>query len=559
MENIRFLLITGFFVTLFLLYQAWQADYGKQTPGPAAPQTTGSTAVPGSDASDKPEIPGTATQDRRPAVARQDAVATPAQSANTVTVKTDNYRLHIDPHGAGIVKVELLKYPVSVDTPDQPFVLMDRSEELLYITQGGLLSKEEAPTHKSEFKTDQDEYQLGNNQKTLDVPFYWSSGNITVKKIFEFQRDNYQVHVHYEITNNGQSPWAGQSYIQLKRDKPKKKKGFGSGRYTFTGAVISSPEKRYKKISFKDIDEEELNEDIVNGWAAMIQHYFVTALVPAEKTASYHYYTMAQTDGNYAIGMVTPSVSVGPGETRAIDESMYLGPAVQKDLEQVADGLELTVDYGKLWFIAKPLFWCLSKLHGLTHNWGWSIILVTVFLKLVFYPLSAAGYRSMAKMKKVQPRLTAIRERYQDDKTRQNQAMMQLYKEEKINPLGGCLPIVIQIPVFLAFYYMLLESVEMRQAGFIFWLHDLSSPDPYYILPVLMGITMFIGQKLNPAPPDPIQAKVMSFLPLIFTVVFAALQSGLVLYYFVNNVLSICQQWLITRQLEQSGLKPKST
>ena len=559
MENIRFLLITGFFVTLFLLYQAWQADYGKKPTVPTQTTEVGSATAPGSAASDKPEIPGTPVEQHRTVVEPQDSAATPVQASNTVTVITDNYRVQIDPLGAGIVKAELLKYPVSVDKPDQPFVLLDRAPDLLYITQGGLLSKEQAPTHKSEFRADQNEYKLGDGQKTLEVPFYWSSGNITVKKIFEFQRDDYQVRVRYEITNNGQSPWAGQSYIQLKRDKPKKKKGFGSGRYTFTGAVISSPDKRYKKISFKDIDEQELKQDIVNGWAAMIQHYFVTALVPADKTSPYHYYTMAQTDGNYAIGMITPSVTVGPGETKTIDESMYLGPAVQKDLERVADGLELTVDYGKLWFIAKPLFWCLSKLHGLTNNWGWSIILVTVFLKLLFYPLSAAGYRSMAKMKKVQPRLTALRERFKDDKTRQNQAMMQLYKEEKINPLGGCLPIVIQIPVFLAFYYMLLESVEMRQAGFIFWLHDLSSPDPYYILPVLMGITMFVGQKLNPSPPDPIQAKVMQFLPLIFTVVFAALQSGLVLYYFVNNVLSILQQWMITRQLERTGLKPKKT
>ena len=506
------------------------------------------------------EIPGATVREHQPSVARQETAASPVNNADTVTVITDNYRLHIDPHGAGIVKAELLKYPVAVDKPRQPFVLMDRSPDLLYITQGGLLSNNGvAPTHKSEFRADQKEYKLLAGHDTLSVPFSWTSGDITVRKIFEFKRDSYEVRVHYEIANHGRSPWHGQSYIQLKRDKPTKKKGFGSSRYTYTGAVISSPEKRYQKISFKDIDEQELKQDIVNGWAAMIQHYFVTALVPADKKASYQYYTMVQSDGNYAIGMVSPPVSVEPGATRNIDEVMYLGPAVQKDLEQVADGLELTVDYGKLWFIAKPLFWVLSKLHGVTHNWGWSIILVTVFLKLLFYPLSAAGYRSMAKMKKFQPRLAAIRERFPDDKTRYNQAMMQLYKEEKINPLGGCLPIVIQIPVFLAFYYMLLESVEMRQAGFIFWIHDLSSPDPYYILPVLMGITMFLGQKLNPAPPDPIQAKVMSFLPLVFTVVFAALQSGLVLYYFVNNVLSICQQWLITRKLEQSGLKPKKT
>lgn len=544
-----------------LLYQAWQHDYGSKPPvaGPTQTETT-KGSKPGPQKNVRSEIPGVTVQNHRPAVSRQETATAPVNLADTVTVTTDNYRLHIDPHGAGIVKVELLKYPVAVNKPHQPFVLMDRSTKLLYITQGGLLSnKGTAPNHKSEYRAEQKTYKLQAGKNTLTVPFTWTSGNITVRKVFEFQRDSYRVRVHYEITNHGQSPWHGQSYIQLKRDKPTKKKGFGSGRYTYTGAVISSPEKRYEKISFKDIGEHELKEDIVNGWAAMIQHYFVTALVPADKKASYEYYTMAQSDGNYAIGMVSPPITVVPGQTRKLNQVMYLGPAVQKDLAKVADGLDLTVDYGHLWFIAQPLFWVLSKLHGVTHNWGWAIILVTILLKLLFYPLSAAGYRSMAKMKKFQPRLAAIKERFPDDKARYNQAMMQLYKEEKINPLGGCLPIVIQIPVFLAFYYMLLESVEMRQAGFIFWIHDLSSPDPYYILPVLMGIAMFLQQKLNPAPPDPIQAKVMSFLPLVFTVVFAALQSGLVLYYFVNNVLSIGQQWMINRKLEQTGLKPKKT
>jgi len=558
MDSTRFALITGFFVVLMLLYQAWQADYGNKPTETATGNQTGSVSTADTAPSDKPEIPGAPIQTRQQAPTV--AVAQPSNAtAKNITVITDAFRVYIDPHGAGIVRVELLKYPVSIDKQDQPFVLMDRSDDLYYITQGGLLSSNAAPTHNSDFQAEQTEYKLQNGQEKLNVPFSWVSGNLIVKKIFEFQRDSYQVRIHYEVTNNDQAAWEGQSYIQIKRDRPKHKKGLNSTRYLYTGAVLSSPDKRYEKISFDDIEEQEWKQDITNGWAAMIQHYFVSALVPADKTVPYHYYTMAQNDGNFAIGMVTPVVTVAPGATQSIDELMYIGPAVQKDLEQVAEGLELTVDYGKLWFIAKPLFWCMSKLHVLTQNWGWSIILVTVFLKLLFYPLSAAGYRSMAKMKKVQPRLTAIRERYQDDKVRQNQAMMQLYKEEKINPLGGCLPIVIQIPVFLAFYYMLLESVEMRQAGFIFWLHDLSSPDPYYILPVLMGITMYIGQKLNPAPPDPIQAKVMSFLPLVFTVVFAALQSGLVLYYFVNNVLSICQQWLITRKLEQSGLKPKSS
>ena len=553
MDSSRFLLITAWFVVLLLLYQAWQADYGSAKPaeGRAATSATNGAIINGSN-----DIPNTRTA-AAPATPQAAAGSTNAPTAKFIRVNTDNYRLHIDLQGGGIVRAELLNYPVSMKELAQPFVLMDQTDQLLFITQGGLLSSAGAPTHISEYSAELDEYNLQADQEVLEVPLLWSEGSLMVRKIYVLRRGDYEIGVRYEITNEGTGPWTGQSYAQLKRNNPGRSSMLGS--YTYTGAVISSPANRYEKISFDNIEKKELQQDISNGWVAMIQHYFVTALIPIDKNANYHYYTKAQADGNFAIGAMTPPITVAPTETKTIQEMMYLGPKLHKVLVNTVDGLELTVDYGSLWVIAKPLFWCLSRFYQMTNNWGWSIILVTVVLKLIFFPLSSASFRSMANMRKVQPRMLAIRERYQNDKARLNQAMVQLYKEEKINPLGGCLPIVVQIPVFFALYKVLLETVEMRHSGFIFWLHDLSSPDPYYVLPVLMGITMFVQQKLSPPPPDPLQAKVMSFMPIMFTGFFFFFQSGLVLYWVVNSTLSIIQQWFITRKLGRPGPQPKSS
>jgi YidC/Oxa1 family membrane protein insertase len=323
--------------------------------------------------------------------------------------------------------------------------------------------------------------------------------------------------------------------------------------YTYTGAVVSSPEQRYEKLSFDDMEDEKLNLDITNGWVAMLQHYFVSALIPASRDEQNHYYTLATDNNRYVIGAITPATTIPANTAGVIEQKLYMGPKIQSTLEEIAPGLELTVDYGVLWFLAKPLFWCLDKFHGMTGNWGWAIVLVTLMLKLIFFQLSAKGYKSMANMRRVQPRLMAIKDRYKDDRTRLNQAMMDIYKKEKINPLGGCFPILIQIPVFIALYWTLLESVELRQSGFIFWLTDLSAPDRFYVLPLLMGATMLIQQKLNPAPMDPVQQKVMSILPIVFTVFFAFFPSGLVLYWVVNNTLSIAQQWVITRSIDRAA------
>jgi YidC/Oxa1 family membrane protein insertase len=431
-------------------------------------------------------------------------------------------------------------------------VLFDGGSADRYVVQGGLLSRHPAPTHEAMFSTPQREYALDPARQSLIVPFHWRDGDVEVTKRFEFTRGSYLVSVSYEVRNGSGQPWRGQLYSQIKRAIPD-----DSGPkliYTYTGPVLSAPANRYEKIQFDDIDNAPAERQTADGWAAMLQHYFLTALIPADAGEAYAYRIRRTGDGAAAtafVDAIAPAHEIAPGESAVLAANLYMGPKLQHVLEQIAEGLDLTVDYGSLWIIAKPLYWCLEWLHGLTGNWGWAIVLVTVLLKLAFFHLSAAGYRSMANMRRVQPRIIALRDRYKDDRARLNQAMMQIYKEEKINPFGGCLPILIQIPVFIALYWVLLESVELRQAPWVLWIRDLSTKDPYYVLPLVMGVTMFVQQKLNPAAMDPVQEKVLQIMPFMFTIFFAFFPSGLVLYWVVNNILSIAQQWVITKHIVQ--------
>jgi len=554
METTRFILIIALSLVSMMLWQAWEEDYAKPAPAISSDSNQQQAKRPEQQTKEIPEefVQAHAVEQTTPVIMS----STPQPEGKRIIVKTDLFYLEIDSRGGGIQKAELRQYPKQAGEPENAFVLMDNTAELVYISQGGLLSKQPAPTHEDIYMVSDDSYTMREDQDTLLLPMTWSAGNgIEVKKVFEFTRDSYLIKVRYEIENQSGKSWRGRSYQQIKRSAP------GGGRrliYTYTGAVISSPEERYEKIDFDDMQDQKLEMDISNGWIAMLQHYFVTALVPANKQTNYRYYTNALANERYIIGAISPVKVIEAADKGTIEEQIYIGPKVLKDLEKISEGLELTVDYGVLWFIAKPLFMVLDKLHDFTNNWGWSIILVTIILKAVFFPLSAAGYKSMANMRRVQPRMITIKERYKDDKAKLNQAMMQIYKEEKINPLGGCFPILVQIPVFIALYWVLLESVEMRQATFALWLQDLSSPDPYFVLPLVMGVTMFIQQKLNPAPMDPVQQKVMSVLPIVFTVFFAFFPSGLVLYWVVNNILSIAQQWQITRSLERAGITRKS-
>ena len=541
MDTPRFILVLALTLVSIMLWEAWQRDYGAAPAGTATPDALQPLEDPGI-----PQIKPDDTATR----SVPGAEALQGTDGSVTTVETDVLRLKID-RGGTIVFAELPGYPVSLDNPDQAFVLLNNSTNLYHVIQSGIVG-ETAPTHKDMFSAGRTSYTLNESEDVLEVPLTWKSADgVSVTKVFIFARGSYRIHLKHIIENESVTDWEGRQYTQIKRDDPSKE-----GRkllYTYTGAVLSSPDNRYEKISFDDMEDAETDENISNGWAAMIQHYFLTAILPADKQAVYRYYTRAFSSQYYSIGNVSPALRLAPGQQGELADYLYVGPKQQSELEQLAEGLELTVDYGILWFLAKPLFWCLERLYGLTGNWGWSIILVTVMLKVLFYRLSAAGYRSMANMRRVQPRMVTIRERHKDDRARLNQAMMQIYKEEKINPFGGCFPILVQIPVFLALYWVLLESVELRQADFIFWLNDLSSKDPFYVLPIIMGATMLIQQRLNPAPMDPMQEKVMKALPFVFTVFFAFFPSGLVLYWVTNNVLSIAQQWLITKNLEKEG------
>ncbi len=554
MDNQRVILFFALSFILLLLWQAWQKDYGEVQPpvaessAPAVeadvPQTPAGEAQAGSSNASTP-VPAAALQSEQQGV---------LEKGQRIRVITDVLDVKIDTKGGDLREADLLAYPVSIQQPDVPFRLMDDSGQRIFIAQSGLLSQQGAPDHHSEYRALQQEYRLQEGRDELRVPLVWESGDgVTVTKTYVFHRDSYVVEVEHKVENNTARPWQGNQYRQFQRTEPTsdEKPAFI---YTYTGGVIYSPEEKYEKIKFDDMRKADLSRDIKGGWAAMIQHYFVGAWIPDQEEIN-HYYSKAPEGRPFVLGLVSPSREVQPGASTVFSSRIYVGPKEQKRLKEVAEGLDLTVDYGILTVIAKPIFWLMGYIHGVIGNWGWSIVVLTLLIKLMFYKLSETSYRSMANMRRLQPKIAALRERYGDDRQRMSQAMMELYKTEKINPLGGCLPMLVQIPVFIALYWVLLESVELRQAEFIFWIKDLSTKDPYYILPLLMGTTMFIQQKLNPPPPDPIQAKVLMALPFIFTLFFAFFPSGLVLYWVSNSTLSILQQWYITRRIERAAAK----
>ena len=465
-----------------------------------------------------------------------------------IRVRTEVVDAEIDAVGGNLRWLNLLKYPVSVQESHTPFTLLADQPPSIFVAQSGLLGPSVAPDHHATFRSEQTAYALKEGDDSLEVKLIWDGpAGVKVTKVYTFHRSSYLIEVSYRVANGADKPWSGRMYGQFQRTEPPSKRGLGFI-YTYTGGVLSTPENPYQKVDFGEIAKQDLNASAKGGWIAMIQHYFVGAWVPAPDSLN-HFYTKAVVGPRYVIGVMLPETTIAPGQEGELRMALYAGPKVQAWLEQVAPYLNRTVDYGWLWFIAQPLFWLLDHIHRLLGNWGWSIVLLTVLIKLAFFHLSATSYKSMARMRKLQPRLTALRERYGDDRARMNQAMMELYKKEKINPLGGCLPILVQIPVFIALYWVLLESVELRQAGFMLWINDLSTYDPYFVLPILMGVTMFLQQRLNPAPPDPLQAKVMMALPLVFTFFFLFFPSGLVLYWLINNVLSIAQQWVITQRI----------
>ena len=549
LEQLRTLLIVGMCVVAFLMWQQWRIDYGPAPTEAPSVAREGGDDVPApapatlSEDAGVPEIPSDAIEDQVAPAATAPSVA----ERDVVSVRTDVVNAEIDLAGGNLHRLELLHYPVSVDRPDLPFRLLGDIEPDVFVAQSGLLSAADAPNHRARFRAARREYALGAADE-LEVRLDWESdGPIAVTKVYTFRRDSYLIDVSYEVRNNAATPWAGRLYGQFLRAEVPPEGGLFRT-YTYTGGVISGPEKPYEKIEFSDMEKNLLERETAGGWVAMIQHYFAGAWVP-DQSATNRFYSLEPDGVRYVLGLMTPGVRVQPGDSSVLRIGLYVGPKVQARMEAAAPNLKRAVDYGWLWLIAQPLFWLLDWIHGIVGNWGWSIIILTLLVKLAFFHLSAASYKSMARMRKVQPRITAIRDRYGGDKQQMNQKMMELYREEKINPLGGCLPIVVQIPVFIALYWVLLESVELRQASFVFWLQDLSVYDPFFVLPLMMGATMFVQQKLNPAPPDPLQARIMMALPFVFTFLFLFFPSGLVLYWFINNLLSIAQQWIITRKI----------
>lgn len=551
MDFQRYLLIAAIAVLSFMLMTEWVHFRQQPTPQTEAAATQ---PAPASDDNSVPGAPAPSQEIPASAGAAPEATAAAGDQAGRryVDVQTDVLNVRIDLHGGDIVFASLPKQSASLNTPNQPFVLLSQDANRTYIAQSGLTGVD-ANAARALYHSDAGEYRLGDQNSLTVALTYTNEQQITVTKRFTFQRGQYLIDVAYHVENHGDKPWQGSLWGQLKRDNtpdPSTTRG-GLGISSYLGAATKLPDSRYHKLPFKEMGDKPFKQQMQGGWIAMVQHYFVSAWIPDAHTENT--YSTLLSNGMHLIRFTTPGKTVEPGASAEFDARLYAGPKDQYRLLEISPGLDLTVDYGLLWWIAQPLFWLLTKLHGFLGNWGWSIMVLTLLVKAAFFWLNAKAYTSMANMRRVQPKLVEIRERYADDRQKQSQEMMNLYKTEKINPLGGCLPVIVQMPVFLALYYVLLESVELRHAPWILWINDLSAMDPYLILPVLMGVSMFFQQRLNPPPPDPMQAKVMQWMPLIFTFFFLWFPAGLVLYYVVNNILSIAQQYIITRRIEQKS------
>jgi len=545
MDTQRLILFIVFSFSILMLWDAWQKE---QHPAPVGQVVYKKAGV--------AQTPTPTTRATRAVDAPTKDFGGPLQTGERVKVQTDLIYAEIDTLGGDVRRLELVKHH---DTQDKSknLVLLEDDPKHLYIAQSGLIGND-LPTHKTLFSAVATHYKLAEGANDVQVKLTWTGENgIKVDKVFTFFKGSYVVDVTYEIHNGSTIRLEPHSYFQLVRNG---QPPTGDPKFitTYTGPAIYTDKEKFHKISFSDIakDKATYPKQSNDGWVAMIQLYFLSAWLPANDQPR-EYYAKKLGDDIYDVGMVLPLGSIEPGSMKKITVPLYAGPQEQDHLSKVAPGLDLAVDYGVLTVISAPLFWVLALLNKLVQNWGLAIILLTILIKLAFYPLSAKSYRSMAQMRVLGPKLQKLKEQYGDDRQRLHTAMMELYKTEKVNPLGGCLPVVVQIPVFIALYWALLNSVEMRQAPFMLWIHDLSAPDPYYILPIVMGITMIIQTKLNPTPPDPIQAKVMMIMPIAFSVFFFFFPAGLVLYWVVNNTLSIAQQWYVTHGVEQAKAAAK--
>jgi len=557
-NNPRLYLWVALGMLVFLNVEYWMRDYGPR-PGETQAPVAGAPA---------PATPGNELGNRVPQGAQSSAAA-PAQpaavpaapaaaagdTAPVVHVHTDVMDLDISTRGGTLTRADLLAYP-KVKGESAPVRLENQDPESLYEVQTGLTGGAGTyPNHLATYESERSDYTLGSAAE-LKVPLSWREAGITVTKTFTFRRGEYAIGLAYEVHNGGTTPWEARPYAQILRNDPRTKSSyFNVESYAFHGPAIHDGTK-YRKLDPTSTDDSHLSLEVRDGWIAALQHHFVSAVVPP-RGAPWHF-TLGISGNQYLLAATGPPLSVAPGGSAEFSQALFVGPKLQAQLDATSPELGRVADYGRLWFLARPLYLLLAKVHALTGNWGIAIIVVTFLLKLLFYPLSEASGRSMAKMKTLQPRIKNLQETYAEDREKLGRAMMELYQREKVNPVAGCLPIIIQIPVFLAFYWALLESVEMRQAPFAFWIHDLSSRDPLFILPAIMAVAMFVQYKLNPAPPDPVQAKVFMVMPLAMSVMFAFFPAGLVLYWVTNTVLSIAQQWNINRRIEAAVAAKRS-
>jgi YidC/Oxa1 family membrane protein insertase len=545
MDTRRLILFVIFSFSIMMLWDAWQQ---KNAPI-ASKQQQAQTSNQDIPTSTSAQVAGPTSPTNV-----VDYGAFKLQNGQRINVTTDLFQAEIDTIGGDLRRLVLNKH-VAADVKKGSFVLMDdAAKPMLYIAQTGLIGGD-LPNHKSSFTSSAMSYALAEGATSQEVRLNWVGANgVSVDKIYTFKRGSYVIDVSYHVNNASSSAITPSAYYQIVHDAESNQGSMMMP--TFTGGAYFTDADKFKKIKFTEMAETTLSKTTKDGWAGVIQHYFASAWIPA-KGVEREFYTKELSDQYYAIGLITPGISIGAGSSGAIKASLFAGPQTEKDLATAAPGLEYAVDYGWLTIVAKPLFWVLSKINEIVHNWGVAIILLTVLIKAAFYPLSAKSYKSMAQMRELAPRLQSMKEKFGDDKQKMQQAMMDLYRTEKINPMSGCLPILVQIPVFIALYWMILGSVELRHAPFFGWIQDLSAIDPYYVLPLLMGATMIIQTYLNPAPTDPIQAKVMKIMPVVFSIFFFFFPAGLVLYWLVNNVLSILQQWYVNKIIHAEALAKK--
>lgn len=550
MEKIKYGLYAILFIILISLWNAWQVDHPPQTITNQTITNTNNQYADNKSSAVENNMAETNVIGQKPLEIKTN---------DLIHVSTNVMNIEISPVGGNIISATLEKYSKKLHGKEK-VTLLNPNLETLYIAQSGLI-KDDAPMPLQQdtlYKTKQSNYSLSADQKELNVVLTAKTKEgLSVEKTYTFKTDNYEIPVSYTIKNESNKEWQGNYFMQITRaNKAPVEEGFGV--HSFFGFSIFSPENRYQQYTFSKLQKTSIDQDAKGGWLASDQHYFLGAWIP-EQDQIYRYYSRVTPEGYVSAGMVSTKVNLDPGASIQFKSNLYVGPKIEETLNNIAPYLSHTIDFGLLWFISILLFKALKFIDQFVGNWGWSIIILTILIKAVFYHLSASSYKSMAAMRKLQPKMAQLKERFKNDKQGMSKGMMELYKKEKVNPLGGCLPIVIQIPVFIALYWVLLESVELRQAPWILWIHDLSTKDPYFILPILMGVSMYIQQKLSPQPPDPAQAKMMMFLPVVMTALFLFFPAGLVLYWVVNNILSVSQQYYITKKYESGGFRKKKS